>query len=111
MTRPNSAAPAPRTALRCAIYTRKSTEEGLKQEFNSLDAQRESASAEVATEYATRIAAAETAGELRQVGERLTPEVKGQLVLKDLERVRALYAKRLAAFKGQPAGVGDNGPP
>jgi DNA invertase Pin-like site-specific DNA recombinase len=27
--------------LRCAIYTRKSTEEGLSQEFNSLDAQRE----------------------------------------------------------------------
>lgn len=30
-----------RKALRCAIYTRKSTEEGLEQEFNSLDAQRE----------------------------------------------------------------------
>ena len=27
---------------RCAIYTRKSHEEGLEQEFNSLDAQRES---------------------------------------------------------------------
>jgi hypothetical protein len=27
--------------LRCAIYTRKSTEEGLDQEFNSLEAQRE----------------------------------------------------------------------
>jgi site-specific DNA recombinase len=32
-------------AVRCAIYTRKSTEEGLEQEFNSLDAQRESAEA------------------------------------------------------------------
>src|SRR4051812_40274189 len=31
--------------LRCAIYTRKSTEEGLQQEFNSLDAQRESGEA------------------------------------------------------------------
>src|SRR6202140_2017031 len=31
--------------MRCAIYTRKSTEEGLQQEFNSLDAQRESAEA------------------------------------------------------------------
>jgi site-specific DNA recombinase len=29
--------------LNCAIYTRKSTEEGLEQEFNTLDAQRESA--------------------------------------------------------------------
>src|SRR4051794_3066319 len=28
--------------LRCAVYTRKSTEEGLEMEFNSLDAQRES---------------------------------------------------------------------
>jgi site-specific DNA recombinase len=31
--------------LRCAIYTRKSTEEGLDQEFSSLDAQREAAEA------------------------------------------------------------------
>ncbi len=31
--------------LRCAIYTRKSTEEGLEQEFNSLDAQREACEA------------------------------------------------------------------
>ncbi len=27
--------------LRCAVYTRKSSEEGLEQSFNSLDAQRE----------------------------------------------------------------------
>ena len=31
--------------IRCAIYTRKSTEEGLEQEFNSLDAQREACEA------------------------------------------------------------------
>src|ERR687884_2305932 len=31
--------------VRCAIYTRKSTEEGLEQEFNSLDAQREAGQA------------------------------------------------------------------
>ncbi len=31
--------------VRCAIYTRKSTDEGLDQDFNSLDAQRESAEA------------------------------------------------------------------
>jgi site-specific DNA recombinase len=35
----------PKLKVRCAIYTRKSTEEGLEQEFNSLDAQRESAEA------------------------------------------------------------------
>jgi hypothetical protein len=31
--------------IRCAIYTRKSSEEGLEQDFNSLDAQRESCEA------------------------------------------------------------------
>jgi site-specific DNA recombinase len=30
-----------RPVIRCAVYTRKSTEEGLEQEFNTLDAQRE----------------------------------------------------------------------
>lgn len=37
--------PRPDRNLRCAIYTRKSTEEGLEQEFNSLDAQREACAA------------------------------------------------------------------
>lgn len=37
--------PTARTKTRCAIYGRKSTEEGLEQEFNSLDAQRESGEA------------------------------------------------------------------
>jgi site-specific DNA recombinase len=37
--------PKPSPRLRCAIYTRKSTEEGLDQEFNSLDAQREAGEA------------------------------------------------------------------
>ena len=36
--------------IRCAIYTRKSTEEGLEQEFNSLDAQRESGESFVASQ-------------------------------------------------------------
>src|SRR5262249_32600730 len=42
-------APAP-TRVRCAIYTRKSTEEGLQQEFNSLDAQREAGEAYIASQ-------------------------------------------------------------
>src|ERR1044072_4004748 len=33
--------------VRCAIYTRKSTDEGLDQDFNSLDAQREAGEAYV----------------------------------------------------------------
>ncbi|RUZ82450.1 recombinase family protein, partial [Mesorhizobium sp. M7A.F.Ca.CA.001.14.1.1] len=36
--------------LNCAIYTRKSTEEGLEQEFNSLDAQREACAAFIASQ-------------------------------------------------------------
>ena len=36
--------------VRCAIYTRKSTEEGLQQEFNSLDAQREASEAFIASQ-------------------------------------------------------------
>jgi DNA invertase Pin-like site-specific DNA recombinase len=35
----------PKAAIRCAIYTRKSSEEGLEQDFNSLDAQREACEA------------------------------------------------------------------
>src|ERR1700753_330094 len=38
--------------LRCAVYTRKSTEEGLEMEFNSLDAQREACEAYVASQKA-----------------------------------------------------------
>ena len=34
--------------LRCAVYTRVSTEHGLKQEFNSLDNQREASEASAA---------------------------------------------------------------
>ncbi len=48
MSQANRATPRSTLPLvRCAIYTRKSTEEGLQQEFNSLDAQRESAEAYV----------------------------------------------------------------
>ncbi len=34
-----------KATLRCAIYTRKSSEEGLEQDFNSLDAQRDACEA------------------------------------------------------------------
>ncbi|MFT5868622.1 MAG: site-specific DNA recombinase [Paracoccaceae bacterium] len=36
--------------IRCAIYTRKSSEDGLEQEFNSLDAQREACASYVASQ-------------------------------------------------------------
>jgi len=50
--RPGKAAPrSERTGpVRCAIYTRKSSEEGLEQDFNSLHAQREACEAYVASQ-------------------------------------------------------------
>jgi len=38
--------------MRCAVYTRKSVEEGLEMEFNSLDAQREAAESYIASQRA-----------------------------------------------------------
>jgi DNA invertase Pin-like site-specific DNA recombinase len=45
-----SATPPTRGPVRCAIYTRKSTDEGLDLEFNSLDAQREACEAYIASQ-------------------------------------------------------------
>ena len=45
-----SAVNPPVVKVRCAVYTRKSTDEGLDQDFNSLDAQREAAEAFVASQ-------------------------------------------------------------
>src|SRR5580693_6088183 len=40
----------PRRAVRCPIYTRKSSEEGLEMSFNSLDAQREACQSFIASQ-------------------------------------------------------------
>ena len=48
----NGMSSAPTRKLRCAVYTRKSSEEGLEQEFNSLDAQREAGLAYIASQRA-----------------------------------------------------------
>ena len=45
-----TAAPTTIRKVRCAVYTRKSTDEGLEKEFNSLDAQRESCEAFIASQ-------------------------------------------------------------
>jgi len=55
MSRPSASQRTPRVPetakpVCCAIYTRKSTEEGLEQAFNSLDAQREAAEAYIASQ-------------------------------------------------------------
>ncbi len=44
--------PATTKKLRCAVYTRKSTDEGLDKEFNTLDAQRDACEAYVASQRA-----------------------------------------------------------
>ncbi len=48
----NTGLPASVQKRRCAIYTRKSSEEGLDMEFNSLDAQREACEAYIASQRA-----------------------------------------------------------
>ena len=45
MVKPRKTPPETVESVRCAVYARKSTEEGLDRDFNSLDAQRESAEA------------------------------------------------------------------
>src|SRR6195256_5927718 len=52
MTRKQPDKPSPLQKLRCAVYTRKSSEEGLEMEFNSLDAQRDACEAYVASQRA-----------------------------------------------------------
>ncbi len=52
MSRRNTTDKTDSLTIRCAIYTRKSSQEGLDQEFNSLDAQRESAEAFIASQKA-----------------------------------------------------------
>jgi DNA invertase Pin-like site-specific DNA recombinase len=44
--------PSTVTRKRCAVYTRKSTDEGLEKEFNTLDAQREACEAYIASQRA-----------------------------------------------------------
>jgi AAA domain len=66
-------------------------------------------SADLATDYAARIAEAGTTEELRHVAGQLTAEVKAKLIADDLERVRRLYGTRLAKLKAVPATAGADG--
>ena len=45
MPKPQKTLRVPAKRMRCAVYTRKSSEEGLEQAFNSLDAQRKACAA------------------------------------------------------------------
>ncbi len=48
--KPSTSSPATTPKRRCAVYTRKSTDEGLDQEYNSLEAQRDAALAFIASQ-------------------------------------------------------------
>src|SRR6202047_2166797 len=50
MTRPATNSTRRKGTVRCAVYTRKSSEEGLEQEFNSLHAQREACEAFISSQ-------------------------------------------------------------
>ena len=121
--------PAPRRTRRCAIYTRKSSEEGLEQAFNSLDAQREACAAYVKSQAheGWRLLperfddGGQSGGTLeRPALQRLLEAVRARrldvIVVYKIDRLtRALvdFAK-LAELKGRPAGdyeVGYGKPP
>jgi hypothetical protein len=71
--------------------------------------QRREQSAEMATDYAARIAEAGSMEELRHVAGQLTPEVKAKLTVEDLERVRRQYGTRLAKLKTATVAAVANG--
>jgi hypothetical protein len=75
------------------------------------EVERTQRSGDLAAEYTTRFASAETVGWLEQVGRELTAAVKQRLVPKDLEQVRRAYAQRLALLKRPTDGqTGDDLP-
>jgi site-specific DNA recombinase len=57
---PRKSLTVPVRTIRCAVYTRKSTDENLESDFNSLDAQREAAEAYIASQKAEGWVALET---------------------------------------------------
>jgi site-specific DNA recombinase len=103
--------------LRCAIYTRKSSEEGLEQNYNSLDAQRDACEAYIASQKSEGwVALPETyndggfsGGTLNRPGvQRLLDDVREGLVdvivvykIDRLSRSLADFAKLVELFDAQ----------
>ena len=88
------------TPLRCAIYTRKSSEEGLEQDFNSLDAQREACAAYVASQNWNDRASAQLS-----LGWRATVEYRsGELAVRLADRTGAdVSGVEMTARVGRPS--------
>jgi Resolvase, N terminal domain len=109
--------------VRCAIYTRKSSDEGLEQEFNSLDAQREACEAYIVSQrHAGWVALADmyddgglSGGTMeRPALKRLLEDIKAgkvQIVVvykvDRLTRSLADFAKIVDIFDAHNASVGD----
>ena len=99
---------------RCAIYTRKSSEEGLDMEFNSLDAQRDACEAYVASQRADIEIPATAVLKSRQAGvlgeyfmgalvPELFPVTQPRAHLRDYPPVRP----GLTRWRNEPALAGD----
>ena len=63
----------------------------------------------MAAGFAARLTLAEAVVELQRIGGELTPAVKKQFVPKDLERVRRVYAERMAKLKPAKTNGGADG--
>jgi type I restriction enzyme S subunit len=85
------AMPASVQKRRCAVYTRKSTDEGLEKEFNTLDAQREACEAYIASQAAYRVS------DLKQLPITLPPLPEQQRIVDILDRAAAIQRLRWAA--------------
>src|SRR5262249_22631768 len=73
--------------------------EGLARE----ERERVQRSADLAGKYLARITQAGTVADLQRIAGELTPAVKARLVAADLQRVRGLYADRLAQVRPEPS--------
>ena len=86
--------------LRCAVYTRKSTEEGLEQDFNSLDAQREACEAYIASQKHEGWVALPTCMTMAAISGGTLERPALQRLLADIERRQG---RRRGRLQGRPA--------
>ena len=89
----------PVRALRCAIYTRVSTEHGLEQEFNSLDSQREASEAYIKSRPMKAGAACQPATTISNERATSWPAIRREVCRRRAgERVRKAYGTDNAAL-------------
>ena len=84
--------------IRCAIYTRKSAEEGLEQDFNSLDVQREACAAYVASPQGGGLGAAANRSTRRDEETGETTEFRSELLPRYARRTREVDEAILGTY-------------